>query len=50
VGSERNIYDAPYGEKGIIIMNDLKIWNYEDTTIRTLEIDGEMWFVGKDVT
>ncbi|MBR7084680.1 MAG: Bro-N domain-containing protein [Oscillospiraceae bacterium] len=31
-------------------MNDLKIWNYEDTTIRTLEIDGEMWFVGKDVT
>ena len=50
VGSERNINDAPYGEKGIIIMNDLKIWNYEDTTIRTLEIDGEMWFVGKDVT
>ena len=50
VGLERNINDAPYGEKGIIIMNDLKIWNYEDTTIRTLEIDGEMWFVGKDVT
>ena len=30
-------------------MNDLKIWNYEDTTVRTLEFDGEMWFVGKDV-
>ena len=30
-------------------MNDLKIWNYEDTTVRTIEIDGEMWFVGKDV-
>jgi len=30
-------------------MNDLKIWNYEDTTVRTLEIDGEMWFVGKDI-
>ena len=30
-------------------MNDLKIWNYEDSTVRTIEIDGEMWFVGKDV-
>ena len=30
-------------------MNDLKIWNYEDNTVRTIEIDGEMWFVAKDV-
>ena len=30
-------------------MNDLKIWNYEDTTVRTIEIDGKMWFVAKDV-
>ena len=29
-------------------MNNLKIWNYEDTTVRTIEIDGEIWFVGKD--
>ena len=30
-------------------MNNLTIWNYEDSTVRTIEIDGEMWFVGKDV-
>lgn len=30
-------------------MNELKIWNYEDSTVRTIEIDGEIWFVGKDV-
>ena len=43
-----NIRNAPQGEKGFIIMNNLKIWNYEDTTVRTIEIDGEIWFVGKD--
>ncbi len=30
-------------------MNDLKIWNYEDSKVRTVEIDGEIWFVAKDV-
>ena len=30
-------------------MNDLKIWNYEDSTVRTVEIDSEIWFAGKDV-
>ena len=43
-----NIRNAPQGAKGFIIMNNLKIWNYEDTTVRTIEIDGEIWFVGKD--
>ena len=30
-------------------MNEIKIWNYESSEIRTVEIDGEPWFVGKDV-
>lgn len=30
-------------------MNELKVWNYEETLIRTLELNGEPWFVGKDV-
>ena len=30
-------------------MKDLKVWNFEDSTVRTVEIDGEPWFVGKDV-
>lgn len=30
-------------------MNEIKIWNFEDTTVRTLVIDNEPYFVGKDV-
>lgn len=30
-------------------MNELKIWNYESSEIRTVEVNGEPWFVGKDV-
>lgn len=30
-------------------MNEIKIWNYESSEIRTIEIDGEPWFVAKDV-
>ena len=30
-------------------MNHLKIWNYEDSTVRTVEIEGKIYFVGKDV-
>lgn len=30
-------------------MNDLKIFTYGESRIRTFEKDGEMWFVGKDV-
>ena len=30
-------------------MNNLKIWNYENSKVRTIEIDGEIWFVAKDV-
>ncbi len=44
-----NIRNAPQGEKGFIIMNDLKIWNYEDAPVRTVEINHEIWFVAKDV-
>lgn len=29
--------------------NEIKIWNYETSEIRTLEINNEPWFVGKDV-
>ncbi|GEM_PF-1078066 len=38
-----------YSEKADVFANALQIWNYEDSNVRTLEIDGEMWFVGKDV-
>lgn len=31
-------------------MNDLKVWNFENSTVRTLEIDGEPWFLGNDVS
>ena len=27
----------------------LQTWNYESSEIRTIEKDGEPWFVGKDV-
>lgn len=30
-------------------MNELRIWNYESSEIRTVELNGEPWFVGKDV-
>ncbi len=30
-------------------MNDLQIFNYEGNIVRTMEINGEPWFVGKDV-
>ena len=30
-------------------MNNLRTWNFEDHEVRTVEIDGEPWFVGKDV-
>lgn len=29
--------------------NDLQVWNYESSEIRTVTIDNEPWFVGKDV-
>lgn len=31
------------------IMEELRTWNFEDHEVRTVEIDGEPWFVGKDV-
>lgn len=37
------------GEKVSIIMNEIKIWNFEDNTVRTLIINDEPYFVGKDV-
>ena len=36
-------------KKGIDRMNNLQIWNYEGTEVRTVEVNGEPWFVGKDV-
>lgn len=30
-------------------MNKLRIFNYGENQVRTVEIDGAMWFVGKDV-
>ena len=29
--------------------NDLKIFMYHSNEVRTIEIDGEVWFVGKDI-
>lgn len=37
------------GEKVSIIMNEIKIWNFEDNAVRTLTIDNDPYFVGKDV-
>lgn len=31
------------------MMYELKIWNYDDAEVRTVEINGEPWFVGKDI-
>lgn len=30
-------------------MNDIKVWNYNNSEIRTIEKDGEPWFVAKDI-
>jgi len=30
-------------------VNDLQVFEYEGSRVRTIEIDGEPWFVGKDV-
>ncbi len=30
-------------------MNEITIWNYDSVAVRTLEINDETWFVGKDV-
>lgn len=30
-------------------MNELQIFNYNDTPLRTIEKDGELWWVLKDV-
>lgn len=30
-------------------MKDIQIFRYEDNDVRTIEINGEPWFVGKDV-
>lgn len=30
-------------------MNEIKVWNYESSEVRTIEKDGEPWFVAKDV-
>lgn len=46
------IYRLTYrrnGEKARFTMNEIKIWNFEDNTVRTLTIDNKPYFVGKDV-
>lgn len=30
-------------------MSDMQIWNYGNRQVRTVEINGEYWFVAKDV-
>ena len=30
-------------------MNAVKVWNFDDNVVRTLEVDGKPYFVGKDV-
>ena len=30
-------------------MNEITIWNFEEKVVRTLEVDGKPFFVGKDV-
>lgn len=34
---------------GVMKMNDLQVFNFERLPVRTLEVDGEPYFVGKDV-
>ena len=46
------IYGLTYrlhGEKARFTMNEIKVWNFEDSTVRTLVIKNEPYFVGKDV-
>lgn len=30
-------------------MNEITIWNYDSMAVRTIKMDGEPWFIGKDV-
>ncbi|CDE12131.1 BRO-N domain-containing protein [Ruminococcus sp. CAG:330] len=30
--------------------DEIQLWNYEGSSVRTITIDNEPWFVGKDVT
>ena len=30
-------------------MNEIQVWNYESSEVRTIEKDGEPWFAGKDI-
>lgn len=30
--------------------NEVQVWNYESSEVRTVQVNGEPWFVGKDVT
>lgn len=30
-------------------MNEITIWNYDSMAVRTIEMDSEPWFIGKDV-
>ena len=29
--------------------NEVRVWNYESSEVRTVQVNGEPWFVGKDV-
>ena len=29
--------------------NKIQVWNYESSEVRTVQVNGEPWFVGKDV-
>lgn len=29
--------------------NEIQVWNYESSEVRTVQVNGEPWFVGKDV-
>lgn len=37
------------GEKEGFAMKDLKVWKFENKTVRTVEMNGEPWFVGREV-
>ena len=44
------MYERNNQQKGNKNMNEnLKIWNYKGSKFRTVEIDGEPYFVGEDV-
>lgn len=40
---------AGYFERKVIFLNDLQVFKYQDSEVRTIEMDGEPWFVLKDV-